>query len=287
MNDDGWMNEERLQAMLREDLGSEDEAEMMLASAQRLPEWNAPQPDSAMRARLLERLAAEMQTQPQTRLDRLRNCWPLLLLRSQAQVVRGEIWLASGLMIALGTLVTLASGQGSAPQNLPLVILAPVVSVFAVALLYDNRAIQMLELESTTAVSARMLLLARLTLVFGFNLLLMLAGSVVLSLTREDLSLWPLVMSWFAPMSFLSALAFLMSVLLMDALAASLIGLLLWMAHVLIRARAVAIDLPYWLSCAGLERSGESSAAAAGRAGADGGGAVAGWSNERYGGGAL
>ena len=111
---------------------------------------------------------------------------------------------------------------------------------------------EIVEQRSTTAVSARMLLLARLTLVFGFNLLLMLVGSVVLSLTREDLSLWPLVMSWFAPMSFLSALAFLMSVLLMDALAASLIGLLLWMAHVLIRARAVAIDLPYWLTAPGL-----------------------------------
>jgi len=233
MKNEEQVDEVRLRAMLVEDLG--DEAEAFREVGQKMSQWTAPQVDDAMRTRLITRLATENQTQLANPAQRLVDWWPLLLLRSQIKVVHGEIWLASLLLIVLGTLVTLASSGGNAQETLPMVVLAPVVSVFGVTLLYDERAIKMLELESTTAVSARLLLLARLTLVYGFNLLLMLIGSVSLSLLRDDLSLWPLVMSWFAPMTFLSALAFFASVLFVDAIAGGLLGLGLWMVHVILR----------------------------------------------------
>jgi hypothetical protein len=171
-----------------------------------------------MSATLVEVLKAEMHGGRKTRLQTLTSWWPLLLLRSQLRVVQGEIWFASALVIGLGTLVTVLTFEAGSSMMLPLVFLAPVVSGFGVAFLYDGNIVQMLELEDTTPASARILLLARLTLVFGFNLLLMLAGSLILAIALEDVSLWPLVSSWLAPMTFLSALAFFTSVLIKDAL---------------------------------------------------------------------
>jgi hypothetical protein len=119
-------------------------------------------------------------------------------------------------------------------------------------MLYDSDVALMLELEDTTRASARMLLPARLTLVFGFNLLLGLLGSVVLAALRAELSLWPLVVSWLVPMTFLSALAFLFSVVFVDALMGGLVSLILWGTHVVLRAAAIQNDFLYLLSLPGL-----------------------------------
>lgn len=240
----------KLHQMIHEDFG--DDSGAYLPTLQRLREWDAPSPDEAMRTRLHAAIDNEVQAQTTSAAFSQMLSWPLLILRSQVRVVHSEIWLASLLLIAIGTGVTLASRGDEPLSTLPLVVLAPIVSVFAVALLYDERAIKMLELESTTAVSARLLVLARLTLVFGFNLLLMFAGSLCLSLLRDDLSLWPLVMSWFAPMTFLSALAFFASVAFTDALVGGFLGLALWMIHVVLRYTSADNPLVLALSAPGL-----------------------------------
>ena len=160
----------------------------------------------------------------------IRDWWPLLLVQAQLRVVRREIWAASALVMVLGTLVTL---MDNAPSGLsPIAIFAPLVAAVGVAFLYDNDVEQMLEIENTTAASARLLLLTRLTLVFGFDLVLGLVGSVTLSLFHADVLLWPLVLSWLVPMAFLSATSFLLSVVLGDALIGSVFGLMVWGLHV-------------------------------------------------------
>jgi hypothetical protein len=109
-----------------------------------------------------------------------------------------------------------------------------------------------LELEDTTPASARILLLARLTLVFGFNLVLMLGSSLVLALLREDISLWLLVSTWLAPMTFLSALAFFISVITKDALAGGLLSLFLWAGHLTFRLVSFDQEIFYVLTLPGL-----------------------------------
>jgi hypothetical protein len=209
-----------------------------------LRRWHDPAPDPAAKADLLRLLADEMESRapsrahnhaPQQRITSPRNLrWAWLLLRSQTRLVHPATWAASGLVIALGALVTLAFYHSArSGAELPLVIVAPLVAACGVAFLYGLEADPALELQLATPVSSRLILLARLALLFGFNLAITLTCSVALVLARVELSLLPLVVAWLAPMTFLSALAFLLSVLFFDSLASVMVCLLLWIGAAL------------------------------------------------------
>jgi len=219
---------ERLEAILQEDVESPEDVKSLLDVALLLNRWQAPKPDKKTILSLVDVLVREM---PPTHKKYSFDVWPLLLLHSQLRVVHREIWAATLLIMALGTLVTFGTYTGASEQALPIVILAPVVAAMGVAFLYDSDAEQMMELENSTPASIRMLLLARLTLVFSFNLVLGLIASLLLAVLHTEVLLWPLIMSWLAPMSFLSALAFFASVLARDALFGSVIGMALWGMH--------------------------------------------------------
>lgn len=202
-----------------------------------LKRWRDPAPDPAAKAALLEVLSAELDAQPAARRARPRPvrhhriAWAWQILRAQVRLVHPATWAASGLVIALGALVTLILYQpAQTGAELPLVVVAPVVAACGVAFLYGGEADPALELQLATPVSPRLILLARLALLFGFNLVITLACSVVLTQAQAQISLAPLIVSWLAPMTFLSALAFLLSVLFFDSLASVLISLLLWAA---------------------------------------------------------
>jgi hypothetical protein len=246
---------ERLRAMLREDGDSPDEVNDLVNVVSRLKKWDAPAPRPEATARLLDVLSQEMPAPARSILPSSSHWyewWPLLLIRSQVRVVRREIWAASALIMLLGTLVTLTSYTSGYGGATPIAILAPVVAALGVALLYDSDVEQMLELEDSTPASVRLLLLARLTLVFGFDLMLALAGSLALVLFHADVSLTPLVLSWLAPMTFLSGLAFLLSIVSGDAIVGSLAGLMIWGAHIWMRSMSQSSVLVYLLSLPGL-----------------------------------
>jgi hypothetical protein len=100
-------------------------------------------------------------------------------------------------------------------------------------MLYDDDFQAMLDIEETSRASARVLLLARLTLVFSFNLVLALIGSIVFVLVQRETALAPLILSWLAPMSFLSGLAFFLSIIGRNSLFAGGFSLVLWMGHLI------------------------------------------------------
>lgn len=200
-----------------------------------LRQWRDPAPDPAAKAYLLETLLAELpEREPQRQPTRYRQpfgfAWAWLILRSQTRLVHPATWAASGLVIALGALVSLVfynSTQTGA--ELPFVFVAPLVAACGVAFLYGLDADPALELQLATPISSRMILLARLALLFGFNLAITLVCSLLLALVQAQVSLIPLIVAWLAPMTFLSALAFLLSVLFFDSLASVLLCFLLWM----------------------------------------------------------
>jgi hypothetical protein len=68
---------------------------------------------------------------------------------------------------------------------------------------------------------------------------------VALSALRFDLSFWPLVAAWLAPMAFLSALAFLLTVLTTEPLVGMLVSLVLWSVQALRQAAVIARALWY------------------------------------------
>lgn len=208
-----------------------------------LRQWRTPESDPAAKAHLLEVLAAELpasqavQTSSLSRRStHLSMRWAWLILRSQTRLVHPATWVASGLLIALGALVTLALYQpAQTGTELPFVLVAPLVAACGVAFLYGLDADPALELQLATPISPRVILLARLALLFGFNLAITLVCSVGLVIAQVQISLVPLIAAWFAPMTFLSALAFLLSVLFFDSLASVLISLLLWVGITLRR----------------------------------------------------
>ncbi|MHB1133104.1 MAG: zf-HC2 domain-containing protein [Chloroflexota bacterium] len=132
------------------------------------------------------------------------------LLRAQVPLVRGEIWSASALVIALGLVVSLGGGADRRTLGF-LGAIAPLVAAAGVAMIYGPENDPALELALATPTSPRQVLLARLALVFGWNLALSLAASLGLVLAVPVGLLGALIMEWLGPMTFLSALALTLS----------------------------------------------------------------------------
>ena len=212
-----------LRARLEEDTGSPEDAETLLPVIQGLRRWSAPDVDPK-----LEPLLAEL-SQPGAR---WMDWWPWLLLRAQARVVRGEIWLASLLVMALGVVVTLTQADpGASGSHMPLAVFAPIAAAIGIAYLYGPEVDPPLEIALATVVPPRLVLLARLALVFGFDLLIGLAASLTVTLLRTDLSLWPLVQTWLVPMTFLSALAFCLAALSRQAMLSAVTCFVVWVVQ--------------------------------------------------------
>ena len=150
----------------------------------------------------------------------------LQLLVGQLALVRREIWLASAATMALGCLVALLTAGASA-GGVVLAVFAPMVAAVGVAFIYGPENDPSLEVALSTPTSPRLVLLARLTLVYGYDLALALVATVVLALANGGVGLWTLISLWVGPMLFLSALALFLS-LLFGPTPATLVALTLW-----------------------------------------------------------
>lgn len=200
---------------------------------ERLRAWPTPQATPTTTTTLMTRLTPELRRQRSAWL-RARAVQGWALLRAQLYVVQGDVWIGSAVVLALGVLVTLATHTSiTRVTALPFVLIAPLLTACAVSLLYAGGDSAMTELESATPTPARLVLIARLTLLFGINLLLGVMGSAALSVFGIGLSLWALVTVWLAPMAFLSALAFATAVVFQQPTVSLLVSLLVWGGQVL------------------------------------------------------
>ena len=229
------MNDKELLDQLSEDTGSPEEAAELSPVIHKLLEWKASPPTAHETARLTDILSRLLKARRNSTVSyRLYLGW--LVLCSQLRVIQYEIWAASFIVMGLGTLVTLGYSISNATDvTLPFVLIAPVAAAAGIAFLYGPSVDPALEIELTTPVSPRQVLVARLVLVFGFDLVFGLAGSAILSLLRADISFWPLVSAWLAPMTFLSSLAFLLTTLTLDPGVSLLACLGLWILENLTR----------------------------------------------------
>jgi anti-sigma factor RsiW len=128
------------------------------------------------------------------------------LLHAQAYLVRREMWPASAILMAISTLVTYLSGKLEFVY-----FIAPLVAAAGLAAIYGPEHDPASELTLATPTSPWKVLLARLTLVHAYNLFLALAASLFLLLLIPPDLLGTLILSWLGPMTFLSALALLLS----------------------------------------------------------------------------
>ncbi len=149
------------------------------------------------------------------------------LLRAQAPLVRREIWLTSALVMALGYLVTLVGSRDN-PTTGVIEVLAPLIAAAGVAMIYGPENDPGLELALATPTSPRQVLLARLALVFSYDLALAVAASLGVILIMPAAPLMTLVLGWLGPMAFLSALALVLS-LCIGAGNAVTVAMILWL----------------------------------------------------------
>jgi len=134
----------------------------------------------------------------------LKYSWQLL--KSQLMVVHREIWLASALVTALGWIVAVISGHANV-----IGMLAPLVAAGGIAFIYGPENDPALEMMLAAPVSPRQVLLARLALVFSYNLVIWAAASLLCALFFPLGGMSNLTLAWLAPMTFLSMLALLLS----------------------------------------------------------------------------
>jgi len=127
------------------------------------------------------------------------------LLRAELRLVRPSVWLASMLVMACAVAAVAVGDHGTAAPVLSLV--APLVAVAGVAGVYGPQRDPAFEALAVTATSPRLVLLARVTLVFGYDLALAVAASAVLKLAAPQVGLVELVIAWLGPMTLLSALS--------------------------------------------------------------------------------
>lgn len=187
--------------------------------------WAGAAPDPARMVRaVLTRSAIEGPGDPARGAHPARRLRYLAaLVVAEARLIRLAVPVASALVMALGVALVLlqaatggdtrfAAAGGSA--HLVLALIAPVVAAAGVAGTCRSRRDPAAELVAATPTSGRLLLLVRLTLVFGYDLALAVAASAALTVAgaTQTASLNALVGAWLGPMALLSSLSLLIAV---------------------------------------------------------------------------
>jgi hypothetical protein len=155
--------------------------------------------------------------------------WAWQLLKAQSRLMQSELWPASTLIMGLGLTLALLTGREGI-----IYFLAPMVAAGGLAVIYGSDHDPVIELTRSTPTSAWKILLARLTLVSGFNLLLALAASLCLISILPVGILGNMILTWLGPLTFLSALALLLS-LWLGAGNAIALSYSLWLAQFLVQ----------------------------------------------------
>lgn len=140
--------------------------------------------------------------------SRLWKTWYILC--SQRFLIRKDVWISSALVMMMGVIIALIF------ENVDVIyILAPFLSAAGIAYIYGMQNDPALELTLSTPVSPHQILMARLSLVFGYNILLtFMASLLVLIFTGQLVHFsWVVLLDWIAPMAFLSSLALFCSLL--------------------------------------------------------------------------
>lgn len=128
------------------------------------------------------------------------------LLRMQLLLMHNELWVGSAALMFIFLAMALLVARVEV-----LHFFVPIIAAGTVTLIYGSEHDPAAELTFATPISPWKILLARLTLVSAYNVFLALCATVGLLLILPPQALGELILGWLAPMTFLSALALLLS----------------------------------------------------------------------------
>jgi hypothetical protein len=181
---------------------------------------------------LAERALERVHTRPLLQVAFLR-AWHLL--RAQALLVQHELWPACAAVMIIGVVVALLLDEKGVIR-----FVAPMVAAASLAVLYGPDHDPAAELALSTPTSQWKILLARLTLVSGYNFFLTLAASLVLFIFVPANLFGTLVLAWLGPLTFLSALALLLALWIGTSNAVT-IAYALWLAQYIQPSQTVGL----------------------------------------------
>lgn len=156
--------------------------------------------------------------------------WGWQLLRAQVPLVRRSMAAATALMLLLGVVVLLSRSAGRSGDVLSL--MAPIAAAVGLSLIYGPEIDPPLELAVSTGTSPRLVLMARLVLVFGYDMALGVAATLLTLLCTTSTGFFALLLGWLGPMLLLSSLSFALAVLTRPAIGLS-VALGLWALRLL------------------------------------------------------
>jgi len=188
---------------------------------------DAPPSSASIVRAVLTRAALDPQAPP---VRKRRARFAGQLLRAELRLVRPAVWLASVLVMACAVVLAAVGGDDAGGGVLSLV--APLVAVGGVAGVYGPERDPAYEALAVTVTPPRLVLLARVTLVFSYDLALALAASAVMSLAAPQVGLVDLVTAWLGPMTLLLALSLLLAMWIGPNLATG-VAAALWAVRVL------------------------------------------------------
>jgi hypothetical protein len=128
------------------------------------------------------------------------------LLRMQLLLMHNELWIGSAALMFIFLAMALLVARVEV-----LHFFIPMIAAGTVTLIYGSEHDPAAELTFATPISPWKILLARLTLVSAYNVFLALCATAGLLLILPPQVLGELILGWLAPMTFLSALALLLS----------------------------------------------------------------------------
>lgn len=171
----------------------------------------------------------------------VRQSWQLI--RAQFYIVQSELWPISALVMLIGVLVAVI-----ARKDMVIYLLSPMMAASTLAMLYGPDHDPANELARSTATSPWKILLARMSIMSTYNLLLGLVASLGLLLFVKPEMLGTIILGWVGPLAFLSSLALLLSVWWGTGIAiAATYGL--WLAqYISFKTISIWMPSPIWSS---------------------------------------
>lgn len=216
---------EQLVEALSEQGAAPEECADLLPTLSRLAEWQAPRPEPAETRRLLARLATELPVLSPVRQvirehrQRPRVFWLLTTARAQVSLFGPGFWLVSALITLAGAMVVLSKIIPG--QEVVLRASGPLLAYLGTLVAFRGRGARVLELELVCPPSPLQLVVARLVIVLGYDVVLGLGLSLVLWAGGAGHVL-ALTLSWLMPLLLVAGLALLLSLRFSTWTAASL-----------------------------------------------------------------
>ncbi|HLH63118.1 MAG TPA: zf-HC2 domain-containing protein [Ktedonobacteraceae bacterium] len=147
-----------------------------------------------------------------------------LVFRKQVGIIHKSIWIVSAMIMVFGCILILAATLGNQSHmheaQLLLALFASVIGASGVAFIYGAENDAGFELTLSTPTSIRIVMICRMILVVGYDLLLSALASTILALSYGG-GPWEIIQLWLGPMLLLASISLMLSMMV-----GSVIGLL-------------------------------------------------------------